>query len=128
MSSVQDSNLILLADDDDNLRYLTMLQLKKLGYPSHYARHGKEAVSMVERFPYQLILMDVMMPEMDGCEAARVIRSIEMRLGRGPTPIIAMTALQDKSICIEAGMDDYLFKPILLDDLNKKLSQWLNVT
>ncbi len=128
MTSVQNSNLILLADDDDNLRYLTMLQLKRLGYSSHYARDGKEAVSMVERFPYQLILMDVMMPEMDGCEATRAIRATELRLGRPSTPIVAMTAFQDQVRCIEAGMDDYLFKPILLDDLKKKIAQWLTAT
>ncbi len=124
MPGAQDSGLILLAEDNDNLRYMTMLQLKKLGYKPHYARDGKEATTMVEQFQYQVILMDIMMPAMDGCEATLAIREIEKTLGRAATPIIAMTAFEDKSRCIEAGMDDYLFKPVLLEDLKNKLDFW----
>ena|ERR1700679_2158817 len=120
------TQLILLAEDDDDLRYLCMQQLKKLGFKAHYARDGKEAIKMVEQFPYDLILMDVMMPEMDGCEAASAIRAVDARLGRNRTRIIAITAYADRDVCLAAGMDDFLFKPILLDDLRNKLTEWMS--
>lgn len=113
--------LILLAEDDDDLRYLCMRQLKKLGFVAHYARDGEEAVNMVAQFPYSMILMDVMMPKMDGCDATRAIREVDHKLGRPRTPIVAMTAQTDKDLCLHAGMDDFLFKPVLLDDLRQKL-------
>ncbi|CAN5314838.1 hypothetical protein BH10CYA1_BH10CYA1_54560 [soil metagenome] len=117
--------LILTVEDNDTLRYVVTRQLKKLGYPAHYAVNGAEAVRMVKEHQYDLILMDIMMPEMDGIEATSQIRLHEQMAGRQHTPIIAMTAYQDKAQCAEAGMDDYLFKPVLLDDLEKKLNEWL---
>ncbi len=116
--------LILLVEDDDNLRYVAMRQLKKLGYPAHYAINGIEALRMLDEHNYDLILMDVMMPIMDGCTAAKAIRELEKNDQRSRI-IIAMTALNDRFKCIDAGMNDYLFKPVMLNDLDRTLKQWL---
>ncbi len=116
--------LILTVEDDDTLRYLIMRQLRKLGYQAHYATTGTEAVRMVQDHRYSLILMDVMMPEMDGLEATSQIRSFQQQR-QTPTPIVAMTAFQDKARCTAGGMDDYIFKPVMIDDLAQKLRDWL---
>ncbi len=93
-----------------------------MGYRADVAANGIEAIQAVERQPYDVILMDVQMPEMDGLEATRRICarwSVGER--QGPRPrIIAMTAnaMQgDRELCLEAGMDDYLSKPIRVDEL-----------
>lgn len=121
---MESKELILLVEDDDNLRYLAMRQLKKLGYPAHYAENGIEALRLIEEHSYDLILMDVMMPVMDGCTATKAIRDLESK-DRKAHIIIAMTALNDRTKCIEAGMDDFLFKPVMLQDLDRTLKQWL---
>jgi len=117
--------LILIVEDDDTLRYVVVRQLRKLGYPAHYAVNGREALRMVKEHSYSLISMDIMMPAMDGFEATAQIRLFEQQQGQEHTPIIALTAYQDKARCAEAGMDDYLFKPVTMDELKKKLSEWL---
>ena len=84
------------------------------------AANGQEAISALERQPYDIILMDIQMPEMDGIEAAKKIRE---RWPNGPK-IIAITAYAlegDREKCIEAGMDDYISKPIQLDELQSLL-------
>jgi CheY-like chemotaxis protein len=119
--------LILLAEDDDNLRYMCLLQLKRLGYAVHYATTGTEAVSMSEQFNYDLVLMDLMMPELDGCQAAGAIRAVDKERNRPHAPIIAITALRDLKLCAESGieLDDYLYKPVLIEELRKTLNKWV---
>ena len=105
-------NILLVEDNPINLK-LAHIVLKKLGYTIDAAHDGKEAVAMSSAKKYDLILMDIMMPVMDGIEATKVIRSA---LAVQPK-IIAMTANsmpEDRNKCIEAGMDDYLSKPIEL--------------
>lgn len=91
-----------------------------MGYRADVASNGIEAVQSVERQTYDVVLMDVQMPEMDGLEASRRICA---RWPRGIRPtIIAMTAnamAGDREMCLEAGMDDYLSKPIRRDELMK---------
>ena len=104
---------ILLAEDNLSNQKLCSLILKKLGYRLDLANDGKEAVEAVLARPYDLILMDMEMPEMDGLEASRVIRQTVPR-GRQPW-IIAITAHaaeSDRESCIAAGMNDYLTKPL----------------
>ncbi|HET7033662.1 MAG TPA: response regulator, partial [Casimicrobiaceae bacterium] len=109
---------ILLAEDNVVNQKLAMRILQQMGYRADLASNGIEAVESVERQPYDVVLMDVQMPEMDGLEASR---RITRRWSPGQRPrIIAMTAnaMQgDRELCLQAGMDDYLTKPIRVEKL-----------
>jgi CheY-like chemotaxis protein len=111
---------ILLAEDNIINQKVTLRMLEKLGLRADVAANGQEAIAALERQPYDIVLMDVQMPEMDGLEATRTIRR---RWHNGPK-IIAMTvsALDgDKEGCINAGMDSYISKPARLEELEKAL-------
>lgn len=116
---------ILVAEDDSALRYLAERQLLKLGVDCDLAIDGKEAVEMAKIRKYDLIIMDVQMPVMDGLEASREIRLYERIMNQLQTPIMAMSANPQKEKCYDAGMNDFIFKPILLDELRKSLDKWL---
>ncbi|MDO9371890.1 MAG: response regulator [Gammaproteobacteria bacterium] len=123
----QSSGLILLVEDNAVNRKLALTQLKKLNMTAHTAENGAEAVAMAQAHAYALILMDCQMPEMDGYEAARMIRAGEVA-HKHHTPIIAMTANAmsgDRKRCLEAGMDDYLAKPVSIEQLRTALERWL---
>ncbi len=101
--------------------------LRKLGYRCDIASNGQEAADMMARMPYDLVLMDCQMPEMDGYTASQVIREAERDSGRH-TPIIAMTAnamREDRARCLEAGMDGFIPKPIALEELETALDCWV---
>lgn len=115
---------ILIVEDDSDLRFLTMHQLKKLGYASKTAEDGKQAVDLYKEGDYRLILMDVMMPVLDGCSASVQIRQIEKESGKEEIPIIALTAISDRERCMKAGMNDYLFKPVLMGALEGVMKKW----
>jgi signal transduction histidine kinase/CheY-like chemotaxis protein/HPt (histidine-containing phosphotransfer) domain-containing protein len=109
---------ILLAEDNVTNQKLAQHLLERLGYRADVVGNGLEVLQALRRQPYDVILMDVQMPEMDGLEATRRIRS-EWPGDTGPY-IIALTAnaMQgDREICLAAGMDDYLSKPIRVDEL-----------
>ena len=120
---------LLVAEDNPVNQMVALTFLKKLGYRADVAKDGLEAVSKFQQEPYDLILMDCQMPELDGFEATRRIRSLAPP-SRGPDiPIIAMTAnaMQgDRLRCLEAGMNDYLSKPVERAKLAALLDQWLN--
>jgi signal transduction histidine kinase/DNA-binding response OmpR family regulator len=113
---------ILLAEDNAVNQRVAVLFLQKLGYRADVVGNGREALIAVERLPYDVVLMDVQMPEMDGLEATREILS---RQSRFPYPqIIAMTAHAisgDRERCLKAGMVDYLNKPVELATLRSVL-------
>ena len=115
---------ILLAEDNVVNQKLALRILKQMGYRADLASNGLEAVESVERQTYDVVLMDVQMPEMDGLDAARQITA---RWSRAERPrIVAMTAnaMQgDREMCLEAGMDEYLTKPIQVDRLSEALRQ-----
>jgi len=114
---------ILVAEDNDINQKLTMKVLGKLGYKAGLAQNGKEVLEMADLEQYDLILMDVQMPVMDGMEATRMLR---MCLKKQPV-IIAMTANAmegDQNACIQAGMDDYISKPVEINDLLVRLEKW----
>ncbi len=119
--------LVLIADDNPiNLKVLA-LYLAQLGYRVDQASTGFEAVDAWVLQHYDIILMDVRMPELDGIEATRTIRDFEGTQGRTRTPIIAVTASSqpaDRAACYASGMDDYLLKPIQRDELAKILRKW----
>jgi PAS domain S-box-containing protein len=112
---------ILLAEDNAINQKVAVRLLERMGHQVHVAWDGKQAVSSVEQFEYDLILMDCQMPEMDGYAAARAIR----RLDRGrQIPIVAMTAnamAEDRQLCLESGMNDYLAKPFSAEQLHHLL-------
>jgi len=118
---------VLLAEDNlVNQRVATAI-LKKLGLTPDLACDGLEACAAAKAAPYDLILMDCQMPEMDGFEATRLIRQQEG--GARRVPILAMTAnamAGDRERCLEAGMDDYLAKPITILGLKEALLRWLS--
>ena len=117
---------ILVAEDNPVNQKIALKILKKLGYGPELARNGKEVLEIVSHENYDLILMDVQMPEMDGLEATRMLRRcLEIQ-----PIIIAMTAnvMQgDRDDCIQAGMDDYISKPIEMDELTDQLRKWSGV-
>jgi CheY-like chemotaxis protein/HPt (histidine-containing phosphotransfer) domain-containing protein len=122
------SNRILIAEDNEANRLLALAQLERLGYEGHAVADGAEAVEAVSANDYALVLMDCRMPGVDGMTAARVIRDAEEGTG-AHTIIVAMTAASlddDRVACLDAGMDDYLCKPVLLADLRRVFAKWLD--
>ncbi|HVT42917.1 MAG TPA: response regulator [Thermoanaerobaculia bacterium] len=115
---------ILLAEDNAVNQKLALLMLGKMGYGGDVAANGLEAVEAVRRQKYDVVLMDVQMPEMDGLEATRVIRD-QIPPERQPR-IVAMTANAmegDRELCLSAGMNDYVSKPIRVDELQAALER-----
>jgi CheY-like chemotaxis protein/HPt (histidine-containing phosphotransfer) domain-containing protein len=116
---------LLLADDNPINQKVGLSVLQKLGYRADVANNGLEVLQALEQKPYDILLLDVQMPEMDGLEAARQIclRWPETRRPR----IIAMTGnafLGDREKCLEAGMDDYISKPVRIGELQAALERW----
>ena len=112
---------ILLAEDNFASQKVMLQMLARLGYRADLAVSGKEALRALENQQYDLVLMDVRMPEMDGLEATRIIRQ---RWPEKKLKIIAVTALAmqgDKEKCLAAGMDGYIAKPLKIEDLASQL-------
>jgi two-component system sensor histidine kinase/response regulator len=118
---------ILMAEDSALIRRVTRFQLEDLHYGVDIVENGAQAVAAVATGDYDLALMDMRMPEMDGLTATRAIRLSERENGRHIV-VIALTAnVQegDREACIAAGMDDFLTKPLQLDALRSALERWL---
>ncbi len=115
---------VLLAEDNLVNQKVALKILEKFGLHAEVAATGQEALDRLDRTAYDLIFMDCQMPEMDGFEATRLIRSREV----GHVPIIAMTAnamVGDRERCLEVGMDDYISKPVRVEAVQGALERWL---
>ncbi len=116
---------ILLAEDNQINAVLATAIIKRAGHGVHVAKNGEEAVAAVCRGDYDIVLMDMHMPEVDGLEATRRIRALDGELGR--IPIVALTAnamASDRRKCVAAGMDDFISKPFEPSDLTGMLQKW----
>ncbi len=118
---------VLVAEDNVVNQRVAVELLKRMGCHADVVANGFAAIKALRESPYDLVLMDCQMPEMDGYEATRRIRRLEAGVLNPDIPIIAMTAnaMQgDRDLCIEAGMDDYLPKPVKPDRLREALEGW----
>jgi len=118
---------ILLAEDNIVNQKVAQSMLQKIGYRVDTVASGSEAVNALEMLPYDLVFMDVQMPGMDGFEATRIIRDPDSAVRKHDIPVIAMTAHAmkgDRERCLEAGMDDYLAKPVSLKALLQLMEKW----
>jgi CheY-like chemotaxis protein len=118
-------SLILLVEDNEVNQLVATSILKKAGFVVKVANNGKEAVEMIQREPFELVLMDIQMPEMDGLEATKIIRGID---GYDKIPIVAMTAHAmsgDRELSLKSGMNDHVNKPIDVQELFKAIAKWL---
>ncbi|GAT31960.1 signal transduction histidine kinase [Terrimicrobium sacchariphilum] len=121
-SGEQNPATILVVDDDPINRKLMLHMIDKLGSVAQAVSSGEQALAAFTSGKFELILMDIQMPEMDGLETTRQIRGIESREGLHPVRISAVTANSadsDRTACFTAGMDDFLAKPIHLEELEK---------
>jgi len=123
---------ILLCDDNAINQKVAVRLLKQMGYQADVAANGLEALAALDRQPYDLVFMDIMMPEMGGIEATRTIRERQKQTAqfphyKSPIIIVAMTASAmqgDREKCLAAGMDDYLAKPVRLEDVRAIVERW----
>ena len=117
---------VLIAEDNELNRVLAAEMLSETGLALDFAEDGKLAWQKAQSKPYQLILMDMQMPEMSGVDATKAIRQLT---AYATTPIIAMTGnafAEDRQACLEAGMNDHLAKPVKIEDLHLMLLKWLD--
>lgn len=120
---------ILVVEDDKVNQQVLGAIIGKIGGQAITADNGRVAVNMVQsEDPFDLVLMDMNMPEMDGPSATRRIRELESQSGRAPMPIVALTAnalKEHRDVCLEAGMNDYLTKPVTVEKLQKLVTTWV---
>jgi PAS domain S-box-containing protein len=122
---------ILVAEDNPVNQKVAQAMLRMMGLQADVVANGLEAVNALQTTPYDLVLMDCQMPEMDGYEATRIIRRQGSKALNPGIPIIAMTALAmqgDREKCIQAGMNDFIAKPVKRRELAEMLDSWLDLT
>jgi CheY-like chemotaxis protein len=123
------TGLVLLAEDNPINQKVACGMLRKLGLTVTVADNGAQALDLLAAGHYDAVLMDVQMPVLDGFAATRELRIREQQDGRPRMPVIAMTANAmsgDRAQCLDAGMDDYIPKPVKLAELHGTLAQWID--
>ena len=128
LEEADDSVRILVAEDNPINQKVAQAMIKKMGYEVDIVANGHETINALQLMPYNLVLMDCQMPEMDGLEATRRIRQEGSMVLNPNIPIIAMTASAmsgDREKCIKAGMDDFIAKPVRKEELEEMLTEWL---
>jgi two-component system sensor histidine kinase/response regulator len=121
---------ILVVEDNPVNQKVAQVMLRKMGLRADVVADGQEAVKTLRMIPYDLVLMDCQMPEMDGFEATRSIRQEGSKALNPHIPIIAMTAATmqgDRKKCIQAGMNDFIAKPVQQRELAEILARWLAI-
>jgi CheY-like chemotaxis protein len=117
-------HLVLVVEDNPIVRRIAQLHLRRFAIDVHTAVDGIEAVEAVSLHNYDLVLMDVQLPRLNGLEATKKIRELE-KATKKRVPIVAVTASAPKSHCLEAGMDDYMEKPA---DYERIVKKWIPST
>jgi signal transduction histidine kinase/CheY-like chemotaxis protein/HPt (histidine-containing phosphotransfer) domain-containing protein len=118
-----DKKILIVEDSEINQKVITIM-LKRFGFNTEIANNGIEALKLLSKKNYDLVFMDMQMPEMDGIEATKELRKLNFTI-----PIIAMTANAlsgDRETCLDAGMNDYLSKPVTLLQLQYIIHKWIN--
>ena len=121
---------VLIVDDDVVNRTVAKRHLEQMGCQTDEAEDGKSAIKKFQQIKYDLIIMDLQMPKMDGFEASRKIRRLEQEQELDPTPILALSASvlgEVEKQCYESGMDDYVGKPFKKDELLNKINRLVNM-
>lgn len=129
VSNAEAEPAILVVEDNLINQRVVIALLNKMGYSADIANNGAEAIKALELKDYELILMDIQMPEMDGLEATRIIRSSSLDRVDPCIPIVAMTAhtlQEDRDMCFKAGMNDFISKPLSSETLSAPLQRWLS--
>jgi CheY-like chemotaxis protein len=117
-----DNYHILLVEDNVFNQKMATIAIEQMGIKVDVASNGREAIEALDRTKYDMVLMDIQMPEVDGIEATRMIRNSQVAARNSRIPIVAMTAnatTRDREKCMDAGMDGYISKPIDLKKLEK---------
>lgn len=116
---------VLLVDDHEPSSKVEAALLRELGHDCDIARNGIEGLARFAENRYDLVVLDLQMPGIDGLETARRLRSYEQAEKRSPTPVIGMTGRatsDDRLLCLKAGMNDYLSKPFRMRDLENTIA------
>ncbi|MDY0222391.1 MAG: response regulator [Desulfobacterium sp.] len=122
---------IILAEDNPVNQKVAQMMLNRCGFSVAAANNGIEVIKLLKKASWDLILMDIQMPELDGIRTTKIIRNPESDIPRKDIPIIAMTAQAtpgDEQLCLDAGMDAYLSKPITCKGLVAIINKVLGVT
>ncbi len=119
---------ILVVEDDPVSQKVLELLLSHFGYQADIAANGQQALALFQQQTYAVVFMDIGLPDSDGIELTKIFRAYEAENLLEHTAIIALTASSEiiKDECLQAGMDDFLVKPILLEKLQGKLRRWLS--
>lgn len=127
--NVKRDNKVLLAEDNRTNQFLMQVMFKKMGLEIDVVNNGIEALAALKSTVYDIVFMDIQMPEMDGIAATKKIRELSSDVKNHYIPVIALTAhahKRDKEICLAAGMNDYLTKPVNLAGVKKVLDKWIS--